>query len=101
MIASCRYDVLQIQRTQGVIWSGCYADDGIIHAPLPALELALTSLVASLQSCKVEVNLTKSRIVVPNASQLVHFPHLRSLHVTPIDYGFELSFWADLSQAPC
>ena len=68
---------------------------------LPALELALTSLVASLQSCKVEVNLTKSRIVVPNASELVHFPHLRSLHVTPIDYGFELSFWADLSQAPC
>ena len=46
----------------GVVWSGWFADDGTIQAPLPVLECALTTLSTSLAAHNITINFAKTKI---------------------------------------
>ena len=75
--------VLQFSRSPGVLWSGWYADDGTIHAPLSVLDHVYSALVSSLAA-------TKSRVVTCNVAQIDLFPNLRGLRKIPLHDGFQL-----------
>ena len=48
--------IMAVHSLPGVVWSGWYADDGTIQAPLPILDRALAVLATSLSACNIAIN---------------------------------------------
>jgi len=55
--------IMAVHSLHGVVWSGWFADDGTIQAPLPVFEYALTTLSTSLAAHNITINFAKTKIV--------------------------------------
>ena len=82
--------VVNVSLTPGVLWSGWYADDATIQAPLPTLDPLLLSLSAALLKRNIFINPRKTKVICPNVAHIDSFPSLSGFLKVPLSEGFEL-----------
>ena len=82
--------IMAVHSLHGVVWSGWFADDGTIQAPLPVLECALTTLSTSLAAHNITINFAKTKIVTQDPRSVDFYDTLRGLVRVPLANGFPL-----------
>ena len=82
--------ILSIGKFPGVLWSGWYADDGNIHAPLAVLDQIMPVLTSAFAVCNIIVSPSKTRVVTSLPSNVEVYANLKLLRIVPLQHGFEL-----------